>query len=110
MQNTRLNTLFSVFGQQVRLQLQNPWRRLATLAIALLFGVLLGIGISATTGQLAYLDVAAAGIVVLATEVISAMFYRNRWGAKQSLWGEALNALKLGVIYGLFLIAFMLGS
>jgi hypothetical protein len=47
---------------------------------------------------------------VLATEVISWLFHRNRWNIRQSLLGEALNAMKLGLIYGLFLIAFMLGS
>jgi Protein of unknown function (DUF565) len=110
MQNTRLNGIVTILGEQLQRQLQNPWRRLATLAIALLFGVLLGIGISATAGQIAYLDVVAAGLVVLLTEVISWLFYGDRWKAKHKLWGEALNALKLGIIYGLFLIAFMLGS
>lgn len=109
MQNTRLNGILGALGQQVQNQLQNPWRRLATLAIALLFGIFLGIAISATAGAKSYLDVTVAGIVVLLTEVTSWLFY-SRKGFQQSLWGEALNALKIGVIYGLFLIAFMLGS
>jgi Protein of unknown function (DUF565) len=110
MQNTRLNGILSALGQRVQAQLQNPWRRLATLAISLLFGVLLGIGISASAGQLAYLDVTAAGVVVLLTECISWLFYGRKDVKQRPLWVEALNALKLGIIYGLFLIAFMLGS
>ncbi|HEY9828530.1 MAG TPA: DUF565 domain-containing protein [Stenomitos sp.] len=109
MQNTRLNRLVDGLGQQIQDQLQNPWRRLASLVLALLLGVVLGIGISATAGQWAYLDVTVAAVMVLVTELISWLFY-GRSGARRSLWGEALNALKLGVIYGLFLIAFMLGS
>lgn len=109
MQNTRINGILGALGQQVQNQFQNPWRRLATLVIALLFGVLLGIGISASAGQLAYLDVTVAGLVVLLTEVISWLFY-SRKATKTALWAESLNALKLGIIYGLFLIAFMLGS
>jgi hypothetical protein len=110
MQNTRLNGILGALGQQIQIQLKNPWRRWATLVIALLFGVFLGIGISATTGQLAYWDVAVAALLVLATEVISWLFHRRRGSIRGLLWGEALNAMKLGIIYGLFLIAFMLGS
>ncbi|WP_404787464.1 DUF565 domain-containing protein [Altericista sp. CCNU0014] len=109
MQNTRLNGILSALGQQVRNQLQNPWRRWATLTIALLFGIFLGIAISATAGAKSELDVTVAAIVVIVTELISWLFY-SRKPFQQSWWGEALNALKLGVIYGLFLIAFMLGS
>lgn len=109
MQNTRLNRLVDDLGQQIQDQLQNPWRRLASLGLALLFGVVLSVGISATAGQWAYLDVTVAAVMVLLTELISWLFY-GRVGVRRSLWGEALNALKLGVIYGLFLIAFMLGS
>jgi hypothetical protein len=110
MQDTRLNGILGALRQQVRFQLINPWRRWATILLALLLGVFLGIAISATAGQLAYLDITVAGLCVLATEVISWLFHRNRWNIRQSLLGEALNAMKLGLIYGLFLIAFMLGS
>jgi Protein of unknown function (DUF565) len=110
MQNTRLNGIVTVLGSQIQRQLQNPWRRLATLVIALLLGIFLGVAISATAGQRAYWDVGAAALVALSTEALSWLFYSSRWNFRQTLWGEALNALKLGIIYGLFLIAFMLGS
>jgi undecaprenyl pyrophosphate phosphatase UppP len=110
MQQTRLNTLVNRIGAQAQNQLRNPWRRLATLVIALLFGVLFGIAVSATAGQLAYLDVTVAAILVLGAEAISWLHYRDRKQSARPLWNEALNAFKLGVIYGLFLIAFMLGS
>ncbi len=110
MQNTRLNTLITAIGRQIRQQLRNPWRRIAVMVIALLFGIYLGVSFAAVAGQLAYLDITVSAVILLLTEVISWLFYGRRWNANQSLWGEALNSLKLGITYGLFVIAFMLGS
>ncbi len=110
MQQTRLNTLLDRLGTQVQVQLKNPWRRLATLMIAILFGVFLGLAISSTAGQVGYLDIVASALVAIAAEVISAIFYSDRWKLRQTLFGEILNALKFGVLYGLFLVAFLLGS
>lgn len=110
MQNTRLNGIVGVLGTQVQQQLRNPWRRLATMFIALLFGIYLGVAIAATAGQSAYWDISAAALVVVFTESLSWLFYSGRWNFRQTLWGEAFNALKIGMVYGLFLIAFMLGS
>jgi len=110
MQQTRLNTLLDRLGTQIQDQLKNPWRRLATLVIAILFGVFLGLAISSTAGQVGYLDIVASALVAIAAEVISALFYSNRWKLRQTLFGEVLNAFKFGVLYGLFLMAFLLGS
>ena len=110
MQNTRLNTLVTAIGRQIRLQLRNPWRRISVMVIALLFGVYLGVSFAAISGQLQYFDISVAAVVLLLTEFVNWVFYGGRWNANQSLWGEALNSMKLGIIYGLFVIAFMLGS
>ncbi|WP_448525973.1 DUF565 domain-containing protein [Parathermosynechococcus lividus] len=110
MQQTRLNTLLDRLGTQIQDQLKNPWRRLATLVIAILFGMFLGLAISSTAGQVGYLDIVASALVAIAAEVISALFYSDRWKLRQTLFGEVLNALKFGVLYGLFLVAFLLGS
>jgi hypothetical protein len=110
MQNTRLNTLIVTIGRQVSQELRNPWRRISLLIIALLFGIYLALSIAAIAGQLAYLDVVAAVIVILAVEAINWLFYGNRWNARRSLWGETLNALKLGLSYGLIIMAFLLAS
>jgi Protein of unknown function (DUF565) len=110
MQNTRLTTLVNTVTGQVQEQLRNPWRRLATLGICLLFGIYLGTALASVAGQLAQLDILACGAVAITVEIISWLFYSNRFNLRKSLLGEALNALKFGVIYGLFLIAFLLGS
>lgn len=110
MQNTRLNTLIDSLGRQISQELRNPWRRIALLLITLLFGVYLGVSLAAVAGQLAYWDITVAALLLLAGELISWLFYGNAFKARKALWGEALNALKIGVMYGLFVIAFILGS
>jgi NhaP-type Na+/H+ or K+/H+ antiporter len=110
MQNTRLNTLIESLGKQISQELRNPWRRIALLLITLLFGVYLGVSLAAVSGQLSYWDIAVAALLLLVAELVSWLFYGNAFKARKSLWGEALNALKIGVIYGLFVIAFILGS
>lgn len=110
MQDTRLNTFVNRLGEQLQQQLQNPWRRLGLIVIALLFGIFLGTALASTAGQVGYIDIAASAIVAIASEIISAIFYSDRWKLRKTLLGELLNALKFGVLYGLFLIAFLLGS
>ncbi len=110
MQNTRLTTLITRTGESIQQELKNPWRRLAVMMIALLFGIYLGTALASTAGQVGYIDIVASAIVAIASEVLSAVFYSNRWNLRKTLLGETLNALKVGVLYGLFLIAFLLGS
>lgn len=111
MQNTRLNQLFDIFLARLGQWLQNPWRRISVLVISLLFGTFLGIAISTIAGQEASWDISVAFILLLLTELISVLAYRRRSpDANQSIWIESLNALKIGLSYSLFLLAFLLGS
>ena len=124
MQNTRLNTLVEGSLQQLTQWLRNPWRRISILIISLLFGNFLASAVSTIAGQRAEPDILGAAIVVAVAEVISWMTYANSsrslkadqsganlLGVKQrSLLIEALNGLKLGLLYGLFVQAFTLGS
>jgi peptidoglycan biosynthesis protein MviN/MurJ (putative lipid II flippase) len=68
------------------------------------------VSFSAIAGQLAYLDVFVAALIVLGCEVVSSFFHRNRFNFRRTILGESLYAYKLGITYSLFLIAFMLGS
>lgn len=124
MQNTRLNTL--VEGSLLRLTqwLRNPWRRISMLIISLLFGNFLASAVSTISGQRAEPDILGAAIVVGVAEVISWITYANRSRSlnidqsgtnlsgvpQRSLLVEALNGLKLGLLYGLVVQAFTLGS
>jgi len=137
MQRTRLNTLVDQAILQFRQWVFNPWRRIAVLVISLLFGNFFATAISATAGQAAKLDVTISAILVIVVEVISWLYYRGKSKRtarqKQSVTVtenadivpttvdlgplrsrstliEALNAFKLGMIYGLFVEAFKLGS
>lgn len=114
MQNTRLSTLFDRLSDRVVTLFSNPWRRIALVAISLLFGFFLGSALSSTAGQLAFWDVPAAAIVVLVTELMSRFIYRQPRRTSEitrvHILADVLNSLKIGLTYGLFLEAFKLNS
>lgn len=109
MQNTRLNRLVDVTGDRLTSWLRNPWRRLSVIIISLLFGNYLGPTISLIAGQRGSLDVVIAALLVALTELTSAVVYRQS-GTARSLLLDCLNAIKIGLVYSLFVDAFKLGS
>ena len=133
MQRTRLNTLFNQIVLKFRQWIFNPWRRLSLVLLSLLFGNFFATAISATAGQTAKLDVTISALLVIGVEFISWLYYRftpRKQRAERvnqqlsntvvgvdsgpvrsrSTIAESLNAFKLGMIYGLFVEAFKLGS
>lgn len=110
MQNTRLNNLVNATTEQAGRWFLNPWRRLSLLVISLLFGIFLGTAISTIAGQAADWDIIGAGVLVILTEIVDRIYYSRNRQTRRSLWVEALNALKIGLTYSLFLEAFKLGS
>ncbi len=121
MQNTRLNTLIDRTTRKFTQWAQNPWRRLSLIIISLLFGNFLASAIATTTGQTADLDITVSAILLGITEFISWVVYSNDASRRQAanipvgviqrpLWIAIINSLKLGLIYGLFVEAFKLGS
>ena len=110
MQNTRLNNLVNATTGQLGRWFLNPWRRLSLLVISLLFGIFLGTAVSTSAGQAANWDIIAAAILVMLTEIIDRIYYSRNPPKGRALWIEALNALKIGLTYSLFLEAFKLGS
>lgn len=126
MQNTRLTNLTNSLFGQFNQWLQNPWRRLSLVIISLLFGNFLATVLSTVAGQTADLDVLVSMILLLFTEFTSWLVYRrsavretqrDRLSARSDqaaivrpLFLEMLNGIKLGLIYGLFVEAFKLGS
>ncbi|MGF1513525.1 MAG: DUF565 domain-containing protein [Elainellaceae cyanobacterium] len=113
MQNTRLNRLTSALLDQIGQWLRNPWRRISLIVIGLLFGNFTATVAATITGQNANWDVLVAIILVALVELISWLIY-SRWlaGAKppRPLLIDVVNAVKLGLVYGLFVEAFKLGS
>lgn len=110
MQNTRLNSLVGVVGDRFSQSLRNPWRRLSLLAMSVLFGLFLGQSITTIAGQEADWDITVAGVLLVVTEAVSWIVYGYNRRFAKSLWVETLNALKIGVVYGLFLEAVKLAS
>jgi galactitol-specific phosphotransferase system IIC component len=113
MQRTRLATLIESASTQFGRWVFNPWRRLSLVVIGLLFGNFLGIAISSIAGQAAELDVVISAILLILVEFISWLVYRRPPQSERrqnNLLIEVLNALKIGLIYSLFVEAFKLGS
>jgi hypothetical protein len=111
MQRTRLSTLVTVTGDRLTAFFGNPWRRLSLQAISLLLGVFVGQAVATISGQTGQWDVPSAGILVIFTELASVIAYRRRSPRDGApIFREALNLLKIGIIYSLFLEAFKLGS
>lgn len=114
MQNTRLSTLLSRSSGQFIGFFRNPWRRLSLLVIGFLGGNFLATIVSTVAGQKAELDVIAAFVLVLSVEFTSWLVYRTdrQLVASQQrfLLIEVLNDIKLGLLYGMFVEAFKLGS
>ena len=78
------------------------------LCLALL--IFLALGISTITGQMGRLDVTVALVISIFVEGVNWLVYNRSPRLRQSFWVENLNALKIGVSYGLFLLASMVGS
>ena len=110
MQNTRLNDLVNAISGQLAGWFLNPWRRLSLLIISLLFGFFLGTAVSTTAGQTADWDIFSAAILVVLSEIVDRIYYSRNRQAGRSLLLEALNTIKIGLTYSLFLEAFKLGS
>ncbi len=110
MQDTRLNRILNESGLRVESWFRNPWRRLTGLAIALLFGFLLGNITSTTAGQSAQYDAWVALVLTLIIETVNFFSYRGKPLMARSFFMDALNALKIGFVYSFLLDALKLGS
>lgn len=110
MQRTRLSTLVDRAGQRFSQWVFNPWRRISLAIISLLFGNFFATAISATAGQKAEIDILVAAILVAMVELISWLYHRSRTYEQRTVFPELLNSFKLGMVYGLFVEAFKLGS
>ncbi|NET50171.1 MAG: DUF565 domain-containing protein [Merismopedia sp. SIO2A8] len=134
MQNTRLTILVDVILRQLSQWLRNPWRRISVVLVGLLFGNFAATLISTVTGQTADWDVLVALLLLCSCELISWLAYRQRPSSSternfrgdarqnlpispqlsspssQSFILEIANAVKIGLVYGLFVEALKLGS
>lgn len=110
MQRTRLSTIVEQAGRRFSQWVFNPWRRISLAVISLLFGNFFATAISATAGQAAEVDIIVAAILVAVVELISWVHHRSRTNDQRTVLPEMLNSFKLGMVYGLFVEAFKLGS
>lgn len=113
MQDTRLNRLTNAVIGQLGQWLRNPWRRISLIVIGLLFGNFTATVAATVTGQNANWDVLVAVILLALIELTNWSLYSGRLsgdGRVRPLLADVVNAIKLGLVYGLFVEAFKLGS
>ncbi|MEM9246789.1 MAG: DUF565 domain-containing protein [Cyanobacteria bacterium P01_F01_bin.153] len=127
MQDTRLNNLIAASARQLNGWLANPWRRTSVQGFALLLGFFLAGAAVTTAGQAAVWDMSVTAVLIALCEFINIVVYRREVQRSPSLTNTrspedlpspprsrplitALNLLKIGLMYGLFLEGFKLGS
>ncbi|MEM9539146.1 MAG: DUF565 domain-containing protein [Cyanobacteria bacterium P01_E01_bin.42] len=116
MQNTRLNNIANGLGDRVSQLINNPWRRISVILLALFVGFFGASAITSTTGQLAIPDVSAAVITTVIIESIGRFTYsrervtRSLAATRQAFFWDTLNSFKIGFVIGITLEAFKLNS
>ncbi len=118
MQNTRLSTIISVSVGRVSQWSRNPWRRTSFILISLLLGFFLASVVATVSGAKSEQDIVSAAIVLLVVELTNRYVYSAKRvtsadgssSTPRLLTTEILNSIKVGLVYGLFLDAFKLGS
>ncbi len=110
MQRTRLNTLVEVTQTRFNKTFSNPWRRISLSLISVLLGFFVGQSVSITAGQEAYWDITVGIFLLIFTETISKIAYRQGKKKERSLSLDILNLFKIGVTYSLYIEALKLGS
>nr|YP_009541899.1 hypothetical protein [Neogoniolithon spectabile]AYR06108.1 hypothetical protein [Neogoniolithon spectabile] len=85
-------------------------------SLSLLFGFFISTGLSTITTQTGDWSIIAAATIVTSQEIISKVIYRvksKEYGTNGSAFQNCLkccNAIKIGILYGLLVDAFKLGS
>jgi Protein of unknown function (DUF565) len=123
MQRTRLNLLFDENLDRFSRFFQNPWRKIALVIIAVLFGNLLATVFPPSIGQTPTWDPIVAAAITLLTEGMSFFYYRlgthqqpqaelttTKSVPRSKFIFDLLNAFKIGLIYGLIVSAINVGS
>lgn len=117
MQNTRLTTIVNGTLTRFTRFSTNPWRQISLIIISFLSGNFFGTMIVTTAGQTAVIDVVAAFLIMVFTEIVSWFAYRIQRPKNNFLGIEGgtfliylFNSLKIGITYSLFVEAFKLGS
>lgn len=127
MQRTRLNVILDNNYRRFLFFFENPWRKITLLLLFLLLGNFLATVFPPAIGQTPTWDPVVALVIVLSTELFS-FFYYKRGDRRPPLDTPAieqaatiavnqkrfvfdlLNALKIGLLYGITVSAINVGS
>lgn len=105
---TRLSIFLNYLVQNFNNKLYYSLNELTTGLISLLLGFFISTGLSTIPGQTGDWGIIAASLIVAATELTSKIVYSNK--KKLAIKINLINNFKIGIIYGLFVDAFKLGS
>lgn len=105
---TKLSTSLSYLLQHLSNKLYYSLSELTTGLISLLLGFFISTGLSTIPGQTGDWGIIAASLIVATTELASKIIYSNQ--NKLTTRINLINNFKIGIIYGLFVDAFKLGS
>jgi hypothetical protein len=106
----RFNRFVSNLSQEVLKWLQSPWQRSILMVIGLLGGFYLGNMIPPLIGHTPKVGIVVVPVLVLVIEGISRLVYGSGSKARTPLIADMINAIKIGVMYSLFVDAVKLGS
>nr|YP_010203985.1 hypothetical protein LK038_pgp196 [Ahnfeltia fastigiata]UAT97654.1 hypothetical protein Ahn.fas.Ore.pt_015 [Ahnfeltia fastigiata] len=114
MVKTSIQFLIRFISESFRSALSSQLNNLSTQLISLLLGFFIATAISTMPAQTGDWGIIAAAIIVTINEIISKLTYQNKSISKRYdytiLLYKSLNSIKIGIIYGLFVDAFKLGS
>ena len=108
MVKTKLSKFLSYLINQLGNALYYSLSELTAGLISLLLGFFISTGLSTIPGQTGDWGIIAASLIVAATEFISKLVYSSKF--QIAVRTNLINNFKVGIIYGLFVDAFKLGS
>jgi Protein of unknown function (DUF565) len=108
--NTRLERLVNNIYRYAIKIFQNRLANLSLGILSLLLGFFMSTTLSTIPGQTGDWGLIGAAIIVTFYEIASRKIYKNRQKTQNYDIRIQINSIKIGVIYGLFVDAFKLGS
>lgn len=112
MTHTRLEELLTETLSSISYLLYRKLTDFSISILNMLLGFFISTALSTIPGQTGDWGIIAAAMIVTAYEVVSSMVYpiKHRKNTSEPIVGKQINNIKIGILYGLFVDAFKLGS
>lgn len=112
MRQTKLEALLTNTSYSISYLLYRKLTDLSISILNMLLGFFISTALSTIPGQTGDWGIIAAAIIVTSYEVISKIIYpiNQTTNKNELIIGKQINNIKIGILYGLFVDAFKLGS